>query len=111
MWRVAKKAIWSLRLRLHSGLRQSGKRLLFGGATLGLRPRLVYVGPLALFAGTLRCVDHVVDFDGGAPEAETDVAVGGDVGEVQLAPAMEAYATVEAGEGVGFVLAVGPEAG
>ena len=43
-----KKAIWSLRLRLHSGLRQRGRA--FGpGLYLGLRPRLVYVGPLALF--------------------------------------------------------------
>ena len=35
-----KKAIWSLRLRLHSGLRQQGRA--FGpGLYLGLRPRLV----------------------------------------------------------------------
>ena len=45
---VRKKAIWSLRLRLHSGLRQRGRA--FGpGFYLGLRPRLVCVGPLALF--------------------------------------------------------------
>ena len=49
--RARRKAILSLRLRLHSGLRQSGRGL---GCRrcLGLRPRLVYVGPLAL--GVLR---------------------------------------------------------
>jgi hypothetical protein len=44
----AEKAILSLRLRLHSGLRQSGETLLLWCGTLGLRPRLVYVGPSAL---------------------------------------------------------------
>ena len=46
-WAAWRKAIWSLRLRLHSGLRQSGTpaaRIPY----LGLRPRLVYAGPLAL---------------------------------------------------------------
>jgi len=41
------KAIWSLRLRLHSGLRQRGSA--FGaGLFLGLRPRLVCVALSAL---------------------------------------------------------------
>ena len=42
-----KKAIQSLRLRLRSGLRQRGG-VFDAGLYLGLRPRLVYVGPLAL---------------------------------------------------------------
>jgi hypothetical protein len=41
------KAIQSLRLRLHSGLRQSG-RVLYLRVYLGRCPRLVYVAPLAL---------------------------------------------------------------
>jgi len=45
---VRGKAIRSLRLRLHSGLRQSGKKPYLVAFPLGLRPRLVYVGPLAL---------------------------------------------------------------
>ena len=44
-WR---RAGWSFRLRLHSGLRQSGRGPLRARGFLGLRPRLVYVGPLAL---------------------------------------------------------------
>ena len=46
------KAIWSLRLRLHSGLRQRGSA--FGaGLFLGLRPRLVCVALSALVRGGL----------------------------------------------------------
>ena len=48
--RVWGKAIQSLRLRLRSGLRQRGG-VFDAGLYLGLRPRLVYVGPLALGVG------------------------------------------------------------
>jgi len=48
--RVWRKAIQSLRLRLRSGLRQRGG-VFDAGFFLGLRPRLVYVGPLALGVG------------------------------------------------------------
>ncbi len=50
-WVARIEAIWSLRLRLHSSLRQSGEGA-FYGPYLGLRPRLIYIGPLAL--GALR---------------------------------------------------------
>jgi hypothetical protein len=45
---VWRRAIQSLRLRLRSGLRQSGTRLRRGGVYVGLRPTLVWGGPLAL---------------------------------------------------------------
>jgi len=48
--RAWRKAIQSLRLRLRSGLRQRGG-VFDAGLYLGLRPRLVYVGPLALGVG------------------------------------------------------------
>jgi len=51
-WAARKKAIQSFRLRLRSGLRQSGRRLCLAGYP-GLRPRLVYVGPLALGFGVV----------------------------------------------------------
>jgi len=47
------KAVRSFRLRLHSGLRQSGRVLFYRVGNLGLRPRLVYVGLSALGCGGL----------------------------------------------------------
>ena len=64
---VRARAIQSFRLRLHSGLRQSGSVLRVGGVFLGLRPRLVYVAPLALGGFLLAEAD----------EAEADEAEAG----------------------------------
>ena len=54
-------------------------------------------------------VADAVDFDGGAPVAEADVAPRRDRGVVGLQPTMKAEKTAQCAEGAGFVCAVRPE--